>query len=160
MGVYARDTAVSADRSRAEIERDLARYGAASFAYMTNARQAAVQFEASDRRLRFVIRFPDPDAPEIKYFLRDGVPQEHRPRAAGEVARLVEKESRQRWRALSLVIKAKLEAVRSGIVTFENEFMAHIVLPNGKTVGDALGPEIERAYLTGKVQPLLAWDGK
>jgi hypothetical protein len=37
----------------------------------------------------------------------------------------------QRWRALALAIKA----VESGIATFEEEFLAHIALPNGSTVG-------------------------
>ena len=41
---------------------------------------------------------------------------------------------RQRWRALNLAIKAKLEAVESGIVTFDQEFLAHIVGPSGQTV--------------------------
>ena len=38
---------------------------------------------------------------------------------------------RQRWRALLLIIRAKLEAVASGITTLENEFLANIVLPDG-----------------------------
>lgn len=38
-----------------------------------------------------------------------------------------EQACRQAWRALALVIKAKLEAVDAGIVTFEEEFMAQIV---------------------------------
>ena len=51
--------------------------------------------------------------------------------------------------------KAKLEAVESGIATFEEEFMAHIVMPNGKTVGEMALPLIESAYKTNKHVPLL-----
>ena len=40
-----------------------------------------------------------------------------------------EQERRRLWRALLLNIKAKLEAVESGISVFDEEFMAHIVLP-------------------------------
>ena len=44
-------------------------------------------------------------------------------------------EVRRRWRALLLVIKAKLESVESGIETFEEAFASQIVLANGQTVG-------------------------
>lgn len=62
---------------------------------------------------------------------------------------------RRRWRALSLSIKAKLETVASGISEFETEFMAYMVLPNGKTVAENILPEIARAYETGKMPKLL-----
>lgn len=52
---------------------------------------------------------------------------------------------RQKWRALNIVVKAKLEAVESGIAMFE-EFLAYIVLPNGLTVKDVVVPEIKKAY--------------
>lgn len=57
--------------------------------------------------------------------------------------------------ALALVVKAKLEAVESGISTFEQEFMAHIVLPNGQTTGQWMIPQIEAAYKTGTMPALL-----
>ena len=46
---------------------------------------------------------------------------------------------------------AKLEAVEAGISEFEDEFMAHIVLPGGGTVSNLMRPQIEQAYLTGDV---------
>ncbi len=60
-----------------------------------------------------------------------------------------------RW--LALVIKAKLEAVESGITMFEEEFLAHIVLPDGKTAGEHVIPAIESSYQTGKVKALLPY---
>ena len=54
-----------------------------------------------------------------------------------------------------LVIKAKLEAVESGITTFENEFLANIVLPDGQIVSDFMLPQIEHCYITGKMPVLL-----
>jgi hypothetical protein len=60
-----------------------------------------------------------------------------------------------RWRALSVVIKAKLVAVEEGIVTFEEEFGMHMVLPNGSTVAEHITPYIDQAYLEGNVAPLL-----
>ena len=56
---------------------------------------------------------------------------------------------------LSAMVKAKLEAVDSGITSFEHEFMAHIVMPDGKTVSDHALPMIAAAYQSGKVQALL-----
>lgn len=53
---------------------------------------------------------------------------------------------RQRWRALFLVIKAKLESVESRIATFEEEFLAHIVLPDDRTVADHIVPRIAQVY--------------
>ena len=53
-----------------------------------------------------------------------------------------EQACRQRWRALSLCIKAKLEACESGITTFEEEFLAQLVLPGGVTVAEKIMPSI------------------
>jgi len=66
-----------------------------------------------------------------------------------------EQAGRQRWRALALAVKAKLEAVESQITSFETEFMAHIVMPNGKTAGEILLPQIEDSYKNGKMPSLL-----
>jgi hypothetical protein len=49
-------------------------------------------------------------------------------RTETQAQRAWEQAVRQRWRALVLVIKAKLEAVESGITSFEDEFLAHTVL--------------------------------
>ena len=66
-----------------------------------------------------------------------------------------EQATRQRWRALALSIKAKLESVESGIEQFEEAFMAQIVLPNGKTVGEWVAPQIEASYKSGNMPPML-----
>ena len=63
---------------------------------------------------------------------------------------------RQRWRALALVIKAKLEAVEAGIVTFEEEFAMHMVLPNGQTVGEWVVPQINQAYELNQMPALMS----
>ena len=68
---------------------------------------------------------------------------------------LSEQACRSRWRALALAVKAKLEAVAIGITTFEDEFMAHIVMPDGLTVGEHVRPRIASAYESGQVTPLL-----
>ncbi len=68
---------------------------------------------------------------------------------------------RQRWRALLLVLKAKLEAVESKIATFESEFLSHIVLPDDRTVAQHVMPLIAQAYETGAMpRRLLALPGR
>jgi hypothetical protein len=69
---------------------------------------------------------------------------------------LLDQATRSAWRALLLVIKAKLEAVETGITTFEDEFLAHLVLPNGQTVGEWAIPMIAEAYENGlRLPPML-----
>ena len=69
------------------------------------------------------------------------------------MAKIVEQEERTRWRALLLVIKAKLEAVESHIATFEDEFLAHTLLPNQQTVAQYIGPQVAQMYETGRMPP-------
>lgn len=64
-----------------------------------------------------------------------------------------------RWRALALVIKAKLEAVAAGITTIEDEFLAHTVLPDGQTVGEFMQPQIAIAYERGSMPTTLMLEG-
>lgn len=52
-------------------------------------------------------------------------------------------------------MKAKLEATETGITSSEQEFLAHIVLPNDTTVGEYLLPQIEEAYLSSDMPRML-----
>jgi len=72
--------------------------------------------------------------------------------------KLWEQACKGRWRALFLAIKAKLVAVSEGISTVEEEFLAWMVLPNGRTAGEHFLPQIERAAESGDM-PKLGWDG-
>lgn len=49
-GRFARDTDVSVEKSRAEIERILLRYGASRFAYYSDEHGAKIAFSAKGRR--------------------------------------------------------------------------------------------------------------
>lgn len=57
-------------------------------------------------------------------------------------------------RCLLLAIRAKLEAVETGISTIESEFMAFVVMPNGQTIGERLTPMLTEARATGTMQLL------
>ena len=128
---FAAKTKVPVDQTRSEIERTLARYGAKRFAYFTEQGRAIVIFEANDRRLRFDLPVP-----------------------AGDTER-EQQTRRQKWRALLLAIKSKLESVQSGIETFEEAFLAHVVMPDGITVGQHARPRIASAYKGEPMQSLL-----
>lgn len=150
MSRYAENTSVPAEKSRGEIERTLQRYGATAFMYGWDADQALIQFRANGRHVRFLLPMPDRDAREFTHTPGKGL------RRAPEQALVEwEKACRQRWRALALVVKAKLEAVEAGITEFEDEFLAHIVLPDGQTAGDWMRPQINQAYATGAMPAML-----
>ena len=134
---FAETTKVPVERTKQEIEVALKRYGADQFISGWEHGRAMLGFRAQDRMIRFELTLPTDD-----------------PRRRERIAQ----ETRQRWRALLLVIKAKLEAVESEISTFESEFLAHIVLPNNRTVAQELIPQIADAYKTKKM-PLLLGSG-
>jgi hypothetical protein len=149
---YAKDTSVSVEKSRGEIERTLSRYGAIGFSYAWQGTYAVIQFIADERRIRFVL--PLPDRNDEKFWITEGRKIK---RTAGAAEAEWEQACRQKWRALSLCIKAKLESVSAGIATFEDEFMANIMLPNGQTVGDAMRPQIAISYQKNEMPPLLGF---
>ena len=149
MARFAENTSVSVEKSRAEIEGLIVRYGATSTAFMNGPGRAMILFEAKGRRVMFELPLP---SIEEKQFQRDG---RGSARSAEKRMEVWEQACRQRWRALALVIKAKLEAVASGITTFEDEFLAHIVLPDGQTVATHVKPRIAAAYESGSMQALL-----
>ena len=148
MSRYAEHTSVASDKSRAEIERTLTRYGATGFMYGWLEDRAMVAFQMNKRHIKFLL--PMPNRKEFSY-----TPVHGYARSSEKIDAAYEQAVRQRWRALALVIKAKLEAVESGITEFDDEFMAHIVLPDGRTVDQFMRPQIESAYKTGKMPPLL-----
>jgi hypothetical protein len=145
---YAQQTSVPVEKSRAEIERLLTRHKCVKFMAGVDheAHRATVQFQAHNRIVKFEIGLPNPADPKHKR-----IKNSYLQRTASGIAKVVEQEERTRWRALLLVIKAKLEAVESGIATFEDEFLAHVLLPNDQTVAQYIGPEVDRIYATGKL---------
>lgn len=145
---FAASTTVTSSASREEIERTLQRYGADQFAYGWQDEAAVVGFRMDGRQVRFVLQMPSRADRAFTHHSRG----ERSPEA---VLKEWEQAVRQRWRALALVIKAKLEAVESGISVFEDEFLANIVLPGGQTAGEWMRPQIADAYRLGQAPELL-----
>ena len=136
MRSYAHNTQVPAERTEVESKQLLTKHGAGGFVFGQMNGQVMVAFEMRDRRLRFLVPMPQLNK-------------------SGSNENAVKAETRRRWRALLLVLKAKLEAVASEIVLFDEEFLAHIVVAGNRTVGDEMIPQMKQALATGKLPPLL-----
>jgi hypothetical protein len=143
---YAADTEVPAERSKSAIEQLLISHGATAYATGWDAGHDTIQFELFKRTIRFVLPRPDPKDPKIK------LDKSGWALSPGKVTARIAQADRQRWRALYLVIRAKIEAVEAGIAVFEQEFLAFVVMPNGLTVGDSLVPLLQE----GKPLPQLS----
>ena len=126
--VYASRTKVPADKTRMDIERLVRKYGAKGFASGWHEGTARVQFFAHNRHVRFTVATANSTAVQ----------------------------ERERWRALLLLVKAKLVAVDAKITTFEEAFVGDIVLPEtGKTVWESVREPLKLAYEQNRAVPLL-----
>lgn len=150
MSKYAENTSVSVARSKAEIEDIIIRYGATGFASGWKNESATIGFQMNSRAIRFIL--PLPNREEFKMQTKWG---KARKVSDDEANKSWEQACRQKWRALALCIKAKLEAVESGITTFEHEFLAHIVSKNGQSIGDILIPQLSDVVRKGPMPLLL-----
>lgn len=133
--MYAHRTKVPVNNTRSEIEKLLERKGATGFVFGANAGQAMLVFEMHDWRIKFIVPMP------VKS------------RTMNDLK--VAAETRRRWRALLLVLKAKLEAVDNGIVEFQREFLAHIMTNGNQTVADQVLPNLAALVSSGKMPALL-----
>lgn len=131
---YAAETSVPVDRTKSEIERTITRYGATAFMTGWENQKAMLSFTFDGRMVRFIIEGSE-----------------------GKTQKRRDQSGRQRWRALLLLIKAKLEYVDSGIHQFEEEFLGNIVTDNGETVAERIIPQLELGTANG---PLLLPPGK
>lgn len=144
---YAERTTVSVEKSQAEVTALLRRYGAKKFGTMEDETQAYLMFEYAGFSVQMTLPLP----PAAEFTKTDT----GKPRASSVAEAAREQAIRQRWRALLLVVKAKLEAAEIGISTVEKEFMAFIVLPGGQTLSDRLLPELRKMVSSGQMPKLL-----
>ena len=129
---FAQDTKVPVSRTRDQIVEMMKRAGADAFLFGEEAGRATIGFRLQGRYLRFTVPFPE---------------------------RPSDRAMRSRWRALWLVVKAKLEAAAIGLTTIEEAFLGETMLPDKRTVAEVMVPQIEAAYRDGKMPPLLPYYG-
>ena len=122
---YAEKTKVPVSQSKGDIEKLVKKYGAEAFGILERQGHAQIVFSLMDRNIVFRMTLPE------------DVQQE-----------------RSMWRAILLTVKGKLESAERGIETFEDAFLANIVMPDGRTVSETTRPAIESSY-SGNDVPLL-----
>jgi hypothetical protein len=146
---YAADTKVPAQRSRQEIETVLGKFGATAFGFMATPESNQIAFRFEDRAIRFTLPLP----------ARDDHAFTHTPtgirRSAAQQQVTYEQAIRQTWRALLLIVKAKLEAIRAGVATFDEEFYAYTVLPTGNTIYEETSTQVEEMIASGRPTRLM-----
>lgn len=140
---YAKGTVVSVAKSKAEIEDLLAKHGCSQFGSgwaTTPAGDNYAHVTFKHGATNIMLALPMPRADSFQTYKKRGFNYK---RSQGDAEKAYRAEERRRWRALGLVIKAKLEAVETGISTLEREFFSDVVLPDGSTLGDRLIPQLE-----------------
>lgn len=162
---FAAGTSVTVEKSKLELERLLVRHGAKQYgsAFDEEGGFAIVYFKLADRHIRLQIPIPPlteyPDPKKDTWQLDKKTPRNwdrlgFESRKAWVQAQR-EQVSRTRWRCMLLIVKAKLEHIALGLSDVEHEFLADIAMPDGRSVAELLKPALERAYLDGKMPPLL-----
>lgn len=116
MSKYAKNTTVPITRTKIQIQDLLISWGIEEFFFGTSPRGDGIGFKFEGRVYKHNVPMP-PD----KNILSD---------------RQYEQKVRQRWRILYMSLKMKLEEIDSGGMSFEDQFLAMMCLPDGSTVGD------------------------
>ena len=118
---YAETTRVPFEKTVSDIITMLRKAGAAQVGQMEEDGRLTILFGLADRQIRFRVTWDDTVTSK-----------------------------KQRARALFLVIKAKLESVVSEVETFEQAFLANIVMHDGKTVHERVSSDMALEYRSGQ----------
>lgn len=116
MAKYAKNTTVPVSRTKVQIQEMLIKYGIEEFFFGTSPRGDGIGFKYEGRVYKHNVPMPDPDDYTTENQCKQAV--------------------RQRWRIFYMSLKMKLEEVQSGAISFEDQFLAMMALPDGSTVGD------------------------
>jgi len=140
--VYAKNTRVPISRSKAQIEETLLRYGIKEFGMGVSPRGDGIIFKKADKMYK--INVPNPNSADYS------------------TEQKYEQARRQRWRVLLLSIKAKLEEIEAGLISFDDQFLSYMALPDGSTVGDfmRLPENADRLAKTKMPKLLISGSGK
>lgn len=146
---YARKTTVTKNATLTDLERVLDQHGATSFISGVHDGNATIAFQVHG--LSVLMHIPLPKITEQRFQQTPTGGHRHPDTIVNEHQAAV----RATWRALLLFVKAKLVGVDQGLTTIEQEFLAHILLPDGSTLADTAVPAIRKAYAAGDIPPLL-----
>ena len=149
---YAEKTKVSPEQSQGEIKRTLLRYGAKRFGIMEEPERGFVLFDYNGLRIQMTVEFPN----RSEFSKTDT----GKTRIDSSIETQYNQAIKQRWRALLLAIKAKLEAIECGISTIEQEFLAFMIMPDNRPLGDHLIPKMHQIAKNCKLPKLFLTDGE
>lgn len=137
---FAENTTVAPEKTKAEIESLVTKYGATHYGTASTPGSAGITFVAYGRMVRFGL--PLPSREEMKAKLKKAKDRWRHYTVPDAVAdEACHQEVRRRWRCLLLAIKSKLEVVSTGIETFEEAFLANIVTSDNMTVWERMKVE-------------------
>ena len=115
MAKYAKNTSVTIAKSKIQIQDLLTNWGIKEFFFGTSPRGDGIGFKYKEKVYKHNVPMP----PNKNTFTDKQYNQQ----------------VRQRWRILYMSLKMKLEEIDSGGISFEDQFLAMMCLPDGSTVG-------------------------
>jgi hypothetical protein len=155
---YAAGTKVSVEKSKAELDGLLGKHGAGSRGIMHDEARAvaAVIFVLEGRKYRIEVPMPTPSDVDAAWKKKQppGAWKWGYTQVEKWKRERLEQLARERWRGLVLLVKAKLEIVRMGVSSFEREFLADLLLPNGETAHQTIGTYMKKLLANGYEGPL------
>ena len=116
MAKYAQYTKVPIQKSKQQIEKLLIDWGIEEFFFGTSPRGEGIGFKYKGRIYKRNVTKPKRESWTSN----------------AEYERL----QRQRWRILYMSLKMKLEEIDDGDISFEDQFLSMMCLPDGSTVAD------------------------
>lgn len=132
---YANRTKVSTGKSLDEIKKKLTASGANSFMSGEMDGVIIVAFTIDGMAVKMQVPMPPSYSSD----------------ATAATMKSYDQICRTKWRCLLLVIKAKIEAIESGIETFEQAFFPYFLAPNGRTLEENLLPALKGGTLNNKL---------
>ena len=115
MARYAKKTTVPVARSKQNIEELLESYGIEESFSGRSPRGDGIGWKYKGKVYKMSVPVPSKDDKTDKQY---------------------EQEMRQRWRILYMSMKMKFEEIDAGVISFEDQFLAQMSLPDGSTVAD------------------------
>lgn len=115
MARYAKNTTVPVARSKQNIEELLVSYGIEESFSGRSPRGDGIGWKYKSKVYKMSVPVPSKEDKTDKQY---------------------EQEVRQRWRILYMSMKMKLEEIDAGVISFEDQFLAQMSLPDGSTVAD------------------------
>ncbi len=124
---YAHGTKVPIEKSKFELENICNKHGVTNFSTLQGDTTTAILFKYHGRLYRIDINFKGDD----------------------------EQERRRKWRVIVITLKVMFESIDNNVIDGQLLFQPWTVLPGNTVLHSRIAPQIEQAYLTGKMPSLL-----